>query len=239
MFGFPTDLFGIPNNSQSLFGNALMIPSSFNNLMNNFGMNSSPFAIMDRMMQNVNQNSNAPMQSFTSTTVMSYNGTDGRPKVYQETTSRNRGPGGIEETRQAIRDTERGINKVQIGHRIGDRKHVIEREMNVETGQISENVELENLDETETDDFKNEWRQRSTRAGLHRHSYHPYHRQINSNRSHRPQLAIEHASSRNVHRTPDTIDLTEDDIEEIEQLPSPVKRQVSSNDVRKHRQNRF
>jgi len=120
MFGFPTDLFGIPNNNsnflipqhqQTLFGNSLMIPSPFNSinsLISNFGMNTLPFTIMDRM----NDNSVAPMQSFTSTTVMSYNGTDGRPKVYQQTTSRNRGAGGIEETRQAIRDTERGINKV-------------------------------------------------------------------------------------------------------------------------------
>jgi hypothetical protein len=43
---------------------------------------------------------------------MSYNGTDGQPKVYQESTSHSRGPGGLEETRQAIRDSERGINKV-------------------------------------------------------------------------------------------------------------------------------
>jgi hypothetical protein len=120
MFGFPTDLFGMPNRNnnslishhQSLFGNSLMIPSPFNGmngLMGDFGMNLSPFA----MMQQGNQISNVPMQSFTSTTVMSYNGSDGRPKVYQETTSRNRGPGGIEETRQAVRDTERGINKVK------------------------------------------------------------------------------------------------------------------------------
>jgi hypothetical protein len=127
MFGFPTDLFGIPNNNnnnnrqmnsnaliphqQSLVGNSLMIPSPFagiNSLISNFGMNSSPFT----MMYQRNSNSIAPIQSFTSTTVMSYNGTNGRPTVYQETTARNRGPGGIEETRQAIRDTERGINKV-------------------------------------------------------------------------------------------------------------------------------
>ncbi len=125
MFGFPTDLFGLPNNNNSrrmnsnaliphqpsLFGNSMMIGSPFagiNSLISNFGINTSPFA----MMHDINQNSVAPMQSFTSTTVMSYNGTDGRPKVYQETTARNRGPGGIEETRQAIRDTERGINKV-------------------------------------------------------------------------------------------------------------------------------
>jgi len=127
MFGFPTDLFGIPNNNhrmnsnaliphqQSLFGNSLMIPSPFagiNSLISNFGMNSSPFT----MMYQRNSNSVAPIQSFTSTTVMSYNGTDGRPTVYQETTSRNRGPGGIEETRQAVRDSERGINKVNKIH---------------------------------------------------------------------------------------------------------------------------
>ena len=114
MFNFPLDLFGMTNNNrrpntnstnslvpQPLFGNGLMLPSMFggmNNLMGSFTMM---------------HNSTVPMHSFSSTTVMSYNGTDGRPKVYQETTSRNRGPGGMEETRQAIRDTERGINKVK------------------------------------------------------------------------------------------------------------------------------
>jgi hypothetical protein len=75
--------------------------------------------------------------------------------------------------------------------------------MNVETGQISENVELENLDEEETDNFKKEWRERSTRAGISRHPHHSFnHRQLASNRlyhpssgSHQPQLAIEHNSS--------------------------------------------
>jgi hypothetical protein len=144
--------------------------------------------------------------------------------------------------------------------------------MNVQTGQISENVELENLDEDETDDFKKEWRQRSAHTGLLRRPPHPYHRQLNSNRPYhspsRSQLAIEHGSSNRQHQRPtknvnhssyrpqfhhsDTIDLTEDtpvedDVEEIEQLPLPVKRKASSsssssNDVniqRKHRQNRF
>ncbi|CAF1309075.1 unnamed protein product [Rotaria sp. Silwood1] len=253
MFGFPIDLFGIPNSTdrrmnsnslvphhQSLFGNSLMMPSLYgnmNSLMGNFGLNSSPFPIMDRMMQGANQNPNGSVHSFSSTTVMSYNGTDGRPKVYQQSTSCNRGPGGIEETRHAVRDTERGIKKVQIGHRIGDRKHVVEREMNTQTGQLSENVELENLDEDETDDFKQEWRQRSLHAGVARHSHHPYHHPIGSNRhynsSSRPQsrqLAIEHNSSAGLssrqhkkssknsnnssHRPQyhhsDTIDLTED-----------------------------
>lgn len=113
---------------QGLFGNSLMMPMPFmsspfggaNNLFDSFGLNASPFAMMDRMMRSANDslllggntNSSEPMHSFTSTTVMSYSGSDGRPKVYQESTSRSRGPGGLEETRQAIRDSERGINKV-------------------------------------------------------------------------------------------------------------------------------
>ena len=238
MFGFPSDLFGMGGGNnrrtnsnalipqqQSIFGNSLMFPSPFggmDGLFESFGMNSSPFAMMDRMMRATNASlflgganqmtSNVPMQSFTSTTVMSFNGADGRPKVYQESTSHRRGPDGLEETRQAVRDSERGINKVQIGHRIGDRKHVIEREMNVETGQISENVELENLDEEETDDFKREWRERSSRAGLSRHPHtsfntnHHRHPQLTSHRSYHPssqptqQLALEHSSTSNRHQ---------------------------------------
>ena len=208
------------NNAIShLLGNNLMIPSMFG------GMN--------HLMSSVTmmQNSTAPMHSFSSTTVMSYDGADGRPKVYQETTSRNRGPNGMEQTRQAIRDTERGINKVQIGHQIGDRKHIIEREMNVQTGQISENIELENLDETETDDFKKEWRERSSHRGIRQST------QISSHLPFvypfRPQLAIEHQSIRR--RTPkpyhsDTIDLTGDDTDDIPQPSSSRKRKSSQND---------
>ena len=142
MFGFPTDLFGIragnnrpaSNNAlvpqhHSLFGNGLMMPSPFmapafgglNGVFDEFSVASSPFSMMDRMMRGANSSlfltgsnqTSAPVHSFTSTTVMSYNGADGRPKVYQESTSHSRGPGGLEETRQAIRDSERGINKVR------------------------------------------------------------------------------------------------------------------------------
>lgn len=76
--------------------------------------------------------------------------------------------------------------------------------MNVETGQISENVELENLDEEETDSFKREWRERSGRTGISRRPHHSYnHHPIASNRLYhpsssnlqQPQLAIEHNSS--------------------------------------------
>lgn len=135
MFGFPTDLFGMGSRNhrqsggnalvpQSFFGDSFMMPSPFGGFDNffggEFGMNSSPFAMMDRMMRasdslfsGNNMSTNGPVHSFTSTTVMSYNGTDGRPKVYHESKSHRRGPGGLEETRQAVQDSERGINKVR------------------------------------------------------------------------------------------------------------------------------
>lgn len=111
MFGFPLDLFGSRRNASN---NALMIPSAgFPNLNDFFNDFSSPFAMMDRMMRDVQHHSNEPIQSFTSTTVMSFNGPNGQPKIYQESTASRRGPGGIEETRQTVRDSERGINKVK------------------------------------------------------------------------------------------------------------------------------
>lgn len=243
-----------------------MMPSPFTGgmtgLFHDFGLHaSSPFAMMDQMMRGAQQQFSAePMQSFTSTTVMSFNGANGQPKIYQESTSHRRGPGGIEETRQTVRDSERGINKVQIGHRIGERKHVVEREMNAQTGQISENVELENLDEEDAEQFNAEWRQRSADTGVFRYPQSRFHP---SNGSHQqlPQsahapLAIEQrpTSSRSAHppsqrshhhhhhpRHSDTIDLTNETRYRSEmrvngQLPPPppLKRKASassSNDI--------
>lgn len=122
--------------------------------------------------------------------------------------------------------------------------------MNVETGQVSENVELENLDEEETDEFKREWRERSTRAGVPRyphhsfsHHHHHHHQALPSTHTyhptHQPQLALEHRPSTgsnrhhqrsgkvSSHRIPsrpsDTIDLTNDSptIEEVEPVSQP------------------
>ena len=131
MFGFPIDPFGIPYTGQNrqnpnnaliphqpnFFGHPMMMPSPFgamSQLFNDFGFNSSPFAMMDRMMREAQQSTNNPVQSFTSTTVLSYNGGNGRPNIYQESSSTRRGPGGLEETRQTVRDSERGIKKVSV-----------------------------------------------------------------------------------------------------------------------------
>ena len=53
----------------------------------------------------------------------------------------------MRETRRAVRDSSRGIEKMAIGHHIQDRAHVIERKRDARTGEQEENQELINLDD--------------------------------------------------------------------------------------------
>lgn len=94
------------------------------------------------------QNNNPNAHVYSSSTVMSYSNTgNGAPKVYQATTSTKQLPGGIKETRRAVKDSTQGIEKVSIGHHIGDKSHVIERHKQRD-GQMEELVNLENLDDS-------------------------------------------------------------------------------------------
>lgn len=53
----------------------------------------------------------------------------------------------VKETRKSERDSERGTEKMAIGHHIRDRAHVVERTRR-RGGDIEENQELINLDES-------------------------------------------------------------------------------------------
>lgn len=44
-----------------------------------------------------------------------------------------------------------------IGHHIGDRAHIIEKEQNVHTGDREEREDFINLEEDDADDFNREW----------------------------------------------------------------------------------
>lgn len=97
-------------------------------------------------MHNIPNDPNAHV--YTSSTVMSYSNTgNGAPKVYQATSQTKQLPGGIKETRKAVRDSEKGVDKVAVGHHIGNKAHVIERQRQRD-GQMEELVNLENLDES-------------------------------------------------------------------------------------------
>lgn len=48
-----------------------------------------------------------------------------------------------------------------IGHHIGERARILEKEQNVHTGQREEREELINLDESDTEDFERDFQQKA------------------------------------------------------------------------------
>ncbi|KAG7312019.1 hypothetical protein JYU34_001458 [Plutella xylostella] len=99
--------------------------------------------------------------SFSSSTVVMSNGPNGKPQVYSSTSSTKIGPGGVKETRATLQDSRTGTKKMSIGHHIGERAHVIEREQNVYSGDQEERQEFINLDEDEAEDFDREFQERA------------------------------------------------------------------------------
>lgn len=56
----------------------------------------------------------------------------------------------IRETRQSLRDSESGLERLAIGHHIGARAHIVERSQNRRTGDREERQDFINLDESES-----------------------------------------------------------------------------------------
>ncbi|NXH60661.1 MLF1 factor, partial [Rhabdornis inornatus] len=130
-----------------------------------------PFSAMDRMMSNM-RNSMLEMHrkfddlsiqpsgghSFSSSSMMTYSKVgDEPPKVFQASAQTRTAPGGIRETRRALKDSESGLEKIAIGHHIQDRAHVVEKSRNSRTGDEEMNQEFINLDESEAANFDEEW----------------------------------------------------------------------------------
>lgn len=106
-----------------------------------------------------------PGASFCSSSVISMShGPDGRPQVYQASSSTRNGPGGLRETQRTVQDSRSGVKKMAIGHHIGERGHIIEREQNVRSGQQEERQDFINLDEDEAEDFNREFTTKSRQA---------------------------------------------------------------------------
>ncbi|XP_025204660.1 myeloid leukemia factor isoform X3 [Melanaphis sacchari] len=180
-----TDIFGNDNpyrNSMrqmdqmmnSFFGG---FPDPMAGMMMPFG--GGMFGNFGSMMSNMNMmnSGNHPGQSFSSSsTFMSYssNGPNGQPQVYKASTSTRTGPGGIKETKKAVSDSRTGVKKLAIGHHIGDRAHIVERQQNMYSGDQEENQEYINLDDNEGEEFDNEWRNKAQILNSHRSRYLPY-----------------------------------------------------------------
>ncbi|XP_039865431.1 myeloid leukemia factor 1 isoform X2 [Simochromis diagramma] len=130
----------------------------------------NPFGVFDNMMASMRsrmegmhrnlESADSNTHSFRSSSVMTYSKVGNEPpKVYQATASTRCAPGGIKETRQAIRDSESGLEKMKIGHHIQDRGHVVEKKYNKKTGEKEFNQDFQNMDESEAQSFDDEWQQ--------------------------------------------------------------------------------
>lgn len=95
--------------------------------------------------------------SSSSTVVSMTSGPDGRPQVYKASSSTRVAPGGIKETQKTVCDSRTGTKKMAIGHHIGERAHIVEREQNFHSGDREEHEEFINLDEDDAEDFNKEW----------------------------------------------------------------------------------
>lgn len=168
-----------------------------------FGLGSfgSMFQNMRRMMDDMHSTfeagtSNPNGHVFTQSSFMSYSNVDGgQPKVFQASSSTAQGPGGVKEMRRTLRDSESGVEKIAVGHHLGERALVVEKRRNRRTGEQEENKDFINLDEEEGQDFDREWQRQA------RQMYGPGRLDFRQDRANRRHQALPAPSQRpNHHR---------------------------------------
>lgn len=143
----------------------------------------------DQQIQSALSNPNA--YSYCSSSVTSYtlDPATGRPQVYQANSSTHN-YGGVRETRESVRDSRTGVEKMAIGHHIDERGHVVARERNAYSGQQEETEEFINIEETEAPTFNQEWRQRAAASyygGHHSRHHQPAIQEISDSEYHNYQ----------------------------------------------------
>lgn len=160
-----------PTTSQALNNQRDMSRSllSFGNF-DTTDMMKNHFGVVDNVVANMrnrmgedfeNMSTDLNSHSFSSSSVMTYSKVGNEPaKVFQACSSTRRAPGGIKETKRAIRDSESGLEKMAIGHHIQERGHIVEKKYNNRTGEKELNQDFKNMDESEAQAFDEEWQQK-------------------------------------------------------------------------------
>ena len=100
-------------------------------------------------------------------------GPDGRPHVIQAHDERRIGPNGIWQTRRALRDPDRGIDKMQIGYFAGDQGKFIERRFDPSTGQYRQQVQQRALPPQMPNYSYQSLQQQPSIAASQQYSYYP------------------------------------------------------------------
>merc|ERR1712002_773393 len=118
-------------------------------------------------MPNVDMGGQDGAHSYSHSSVYSYTSDgQGPPKVFQAASEERRGPGGVRETKKAVKDSESGVQRMAVGHHLGERGHVVERSHNLRSGEREEKQDFIGLTEEDGATFNEEWT-RATGAGNH------------------------------------------------------------------------
>ncbi|ESN90155.1 hypothetical protein HELRODRAFT_104401 [Helobdella robusta] len=157
-----------PNNHHSGREMSLFDPLEMSGPMSLFNSR-SPFSMMDSLLPAFG-NLHTGFESFSSGSndvngfgyssmkVSSYvNDGSGPPKVFEAVQSTKVAPGGLKETKKAMRDTMVGVEKMSLGRHIMDKGHVITRQKDTNSGDISENRDYIGFAEEEANQFDEEW----------------------------------------------------------------------------------
>ncbi|XP_006816550.1 uncharacterized protein LOC102805010 [Saccoglossus kowalevskii] len=88
---------------------------------------------------------------------------DKEPQLYQAISSTKTAPGGLKETKKALRDSALGLEKVAVGHHIDDRGHIVERARYRNTREEREHHNYVNLTEDDGPSFDSEWHYKTHR----------------------------------------------------------------------------
>ncbi|CAF1592960.1 unnamed protein product [Rotaria magnacalcarata] len=90
-------------------------------------------------------------------------GPDGRPRVIQAHDERRMGPGGVWQTKKALRDPDHGIDRMQVGYFVGDRGEIVERHLDPNNGQYRQEIKRRGIPSNEQN-FSNNWRIQAQQA---------------------------------------------------------------------------
>lgn len=210
--GMPISLFGDSNLTGSRTGYhqdpiTSMMPHGFMSPMSMMMMN--PFQGMQQAMSMANNGSNGGF-SYCSSSVTSYT-TDaqGRPQVYQRSQEVKSGPGGVKETKSAVRDSRTGHQELAIGHHLHEKAHIKKKSKNVFTGDEEQAEDFVNLDESETETFEQNWMRQAnniTQSSHNQLQYSPHGRSSRNNRLALTSSAHEESPTPKHHRHSSILD---------------------------------
>ncbi|UJR08110.1 hypothetical protein I4U23_012387 [Adineta vaga] len=91
-------------------------------------------------------------------------GPDGRPHIVQAQDERRMGPGGIWQTKKALRDPDRGIDRMQVGYFIGEQGEIIERTRDSATGQYRMETKRRGGAPPNGQNFNSQWKIQAQQA---------------------------------------------------------------------------